>query len=487
MSNDSRVVRVAPLQGLGRYVAALREFDRNVKLYLSITAFRGLTIAVMQTVLNLYLYSLGYDARFIGVMNAVNAGATLLVSVPLGYLADRIGRRPILLAGGVLYPFSILGLSLARSTPAFLVFFFLFGGIAAAYWVAGVPLLFASTHQSERVQAFSINSFLLWGLGPLGALLSGQVVEVAAHALGVSASSTSALRYGMFLMAFFGAAGAVPYLFLREPAKAPTAAGQKPPPRGRIALLFIQLLVPDAILAFGVGAILTFIQLYFHLRFGLDPGPIGIIIAGGGAIAGIGTLSTPLVSRRWGNLRTTVRFQWIAVPLMVLLALSGTLPLAIPAYWAVLTLRGMIDPVYTAFVQERVPEAYRGRLTGFYSVTYAIGYSLGPAASGQLQKVGGFTPAFLLGAGCYFVGATLLWWFFGRARAPLTPWPPSPSREREALVTEGTADHRRDSDHDVRLRRQLAPPAESRAVRPHLCLPAARFLGKTFPPRFHLG
>jgi MFS family permease len=67
-------------------------------------------------------------------------------------------------------------------------------------------------------------------------------------------------------------------------------------------------------------------------------------------------------------------------------------------------------------VQERVPEGYRARISGLYNVTYSIGYSLGPAVSGQLQKVGGFTPAFLMGTGCYFLGASLLYVFFTRER-----------------------------------------------------------------------
>ena len=76
----------------------------------------------------------------------------------------------------------------------------------------------------------------------------------------------------------------------------------------------------------------------------------------------------------------------------------------------------MSDPVYTAFVQERVPEGYRARISGLYNVSYSIGFSLGPAVSGQLQKVGGFTPAFLMGTGCYLIGASLLYVFFGRER-----------------------------------------------------------------------
>jgi MFS family permease len=106
---------------------------------------------------------------------------------------------------------------------------------------------------------------------------------------------------------------------------------------------------------------------------------------------------------------------------MALLAVAGALWVAIPAFWMMVTLRGMADPVYTAFIQERVPEIYRARLTGFYSVTYSVGASIGPALSGQLQKTGSFTLAFLVASALYGLGASLLFVFFRR-----TPGPPAP-------------------------------------------------------------
>src|SRR5438270_12779018 len=117
-------VRIQPLSELVHYLGSLRDFQRNVYLFLMVTAFRGMVIAALQTVLNLYLYSLGYDTRFIGIINGANALAVLLVSLPLGYLADRLGRRPVMLIGGVAYPLSILGLALSHSTPAIMLFNF---------------------------------------------------------------------------------------------------------------------------------------------------------------------------------------------------------------------------------------------------------------------------------------------------------------------------------------------------------------------------
>jgi len=394
----------------GAYVDAVRAFNRNVVLLLSVTAARGMTIAATGAVFNLYLHALGFGTPYIGLVNATNALATLVVSVPLGYLADRIGRRPVLLLGGTLYPFLFLAVTLTRSPAAILVLSFLFGGAATAYWVAGVPLLYSSAGERERVHAFSINSFLLWGIGPLGALLAGLVVEAAGHLLGVSPSAPDALRFGLFFGVLVSLLGAVPYPFLEE--RGEHVHHETAPPIRQLAGLFIRLLAPDLLLAIGLGGLVTFIQLYYALRFHLDAGPIGVILAVGGVTAGVGTLFTPSIAARFGRLRTAVWLQWSTVPFMVVLAASMLLPPSILAYWLLVTLRGMSDPVYTTFVQERVSDRYRARLTGLYSVTYSIGFSFGPATSGELQQVGGFTAAFIVAAAVYFVGSSLLWLFF---------------------------------------------------------------------------
>jgi predicted MFS family arabinose efflux permease len=225
----------------------------------------------------------------------------------------------------------------------------------------------------------------------------------------------------MLFMAGLAFAGAVPYLFMREERR--VFPMEPAPSMRRIAPLFARLLAPDLILAFGYGSVITFVQLYFHLRFGLSPGPVGLIVAIGGTVAGAATLLTPLLVRRWGTLHTTASCNWLVTPMIMTMALAMQLALAIPAYWLAVAFRGMNDPAYTAFVQEQVPETYRGRATGLYSVTYGIGAALGPALSGQIQKVGGFTPAFLMGGLCYGAGASLLFLFFRRAtgRKPGTP------------------------------------------------------------------
>jgi MFS family permease len=74
--------------------------------------------------------------------------------------------------------------------------------------------------------------------------------------------------------------------------------------------------------------------------------------------------------------------------------------------------RSMGDPVYNAFIMSQVPAEQRATASGLYSVTWSVGFSLGPALSGVIQQRAGFTPAFLVGAMTMSVGAILLRAFF---------------------------------------------------------------------------
>jgi MFS family permease len=79
--------------------------------------------------------------------------------------------------------------------------------------------------------------------------------------------------------------------------------------------------------------------------------------------------------------------------------------------------RSMGDPVYNAFAMSQVPAEQRATISGLYSTTWSVGFSLGPAISGVVQQRAGFTPAFLLGAASMAAGAALLGTFFLRGQS----------------------------------------------------------------------
>ncbi|HEY6409369.1 MAG TPA: MFS transporter [Ktedonobacteraceae bacterium] len=401
----------------------------NVYLLLFFTMGKGFQITIATLSINYYAHSLGYRPDFIGLLSAMPAIGSLLSSVPSGMLADRIGRKPVLLGTAILTPLFLALVGLTTSAPLLLLFSFLQGVVASAYWVTNLPLLVESTTERQRVGVLALNSFILIGVGSLGNLLGGAVPEFVAGVMHVSASSTEPLRWGVLSAALVTLLFGLPLWFLKEPKhdiaaqKRETVAALEsetrvqPAPKEKLPVgLFVKLLVPDLLFTMGEGAVVALIQLYFILRFLLSPGMLGIIFTVSGLAGGLFSLTAPLFVHRWGKLRIVTSVMYMSAPLMLLIGYAPTLQLAIAGEYARSFMRALIEPVYAAFVMERVTDRHRATLSGFYGVTWSIGFSIGPTIAGWLQTNVNLAAAFVFGASCLMVTPTLLLVFFGKRK-----------------------------------------------------------------------
>ena len=423
---------------LGRFAFAssFLHLPTNIYLLLFFTTGKGFQLTIATLNINYYAYSLGYRPDFIGLLSAMPAIGALLSSVPSGLLADRIGRKPVLLGTAILTPLFLAGIALGTSAPWLLTCALLQGVVSSAYWVTNLPLLTESTTESQRVGVFALNSFLLLGVGSLGNLLGGAIPEFVSQLLHVSAASTVPLRWGVLSAALCTLIFGLPLWFLKEPnreRKGQRKAEPLPEPdvvveqavmtltepevRERLPVaLFAQLLVCDLLFTMGEGAVVALIQLYFVLRFHLLPGPLGVIFTISGLAGGVFSLTAPLFVNRWGKLRIITLVMYLSAPLMVLVGFAPNLWLAIGGEYARSFMRTLIEPIYGAFAMEQPSDRYRATLSGFYSITWSIGFSIGPTIAGWLQTHVSLSTAFVFGASCLITSSSLLLLFFGRKK-----------------------------------------------------------------------
>jgi MFS family permease len=411
------------------FVSSLLHLPGNVYLLLLFTTGKGFQLSLSALTLNYYVHSLGYHPDFIGVFSAMPAIGALIGAVPTGMVADRIGRKPMLLLTAFLTPLFLAVCGLVTAAPLLLAAGLIQGFVSTAYWVTNLPLLVENTTEKQRVAVLALNSFLLLGIGALGNLLGGAIPEFLAGVLHESAASTVPLRWGVFSAALFTFVFGLPLWFLREPKRMkqseqlPTAAKA----RGTgVSLskdhwpvsLFLQLLIPDLVFTMGEGAVVALMQLYFILRFHLLPGTLGIIFTISGVAGGVFSLTAPLFVKRWSKLRLVTSVQYLSAPLMVLIGFAPTLPLAIAGEYTRSFMRTLIEPVYAAFAMEQVSDRHRATLSGFYSVTWSIGFSIGPTVGGWLQSNVSLSTSFVFGAFCLVLAPSLLLTFFGRKSMP---------------------------------------------------------------------
>src|SRR5437763_229961 len=391
-------------------------FGPAANTLLAYTLVKGLQLSLPLLIFPLYAYSLGYDQAAIGRLNAAGALTVFLVSVPLGVLADRVGRARLFAICALLTPPAMVGLALARSYPALIAWIVAMNIVGTVYWSALSPLLVGAVPEEQRVRAFSVNTFFIFGVGALGSVIGGSVAAGAARALGVAAAATEPLRAALLVNAGIMLLGALPVWRIRHLA----AAGDGPAGRERLRLadlrLFGRLLLPDALQAFGAGAIVGFLPLFFTLRFGLPPGQLGLLFTLTGVLGGAASLGSPALARLVGNIRAIVGLMAAVAGCMVATVAAPVLAGAVAGETARSALRGMIDPIYTPYAMTRVTPHRRGTLGGLYNVTYATGFSLGPLLSGWLQVHYGFGPAFTVGAAAYLLAAVTMWLFFGKGQ-----------------------------------------------------------------------
>lgn len=423
------------------FMSSFLRLPRNVCLLLLFTTGKGFQISISILALNYYVHSLGYQPDFIGLFSAMPAIGSLLSAVPVGLLADRIGRKPVLLFTAILTPLFLAVCGLV-TTPFWLISCaFMQGVVSSAYWVTNLPLLTESTTERQRVGVLAINSFLLLGVGALGNLLGGIIPEFVAGILHVSAADTIPLRWGVMAAALFTFVFGLPLWFLREQQRGQTAGkSQEKEEKGGKAertsgrskeiaqampvserkrwpvALFAKLLIPDLLFTMGEGAVVALMQLFFILRFHLLPGPLGVIFTISGLAGGVFSLSAPLFVKRWSKLRLITSVQYLSAPLMVLIGFSPMLPLSIAGEYARALMRTLIEPVYAAFAMEQVSDRQRATLSGFYSVTWSLGFSIGPTIGGWLQSNVSLSTSFIFGALCLIVAPSLLLMFFGKRR-----------------------------------------------------------------------
>ncbi len=452
-----------------RFTLSVLHLPFNVYLLLFFTLGKGFQLTISTLTINYYAHSLGYRPDFIGLLSAMPAIGALVSALPTGYVADRFGRKPVLVGTAILTPLFLAGIGLGTTAPWLLFCALIQGAVSSGYWVTNLPLLTESTTERQRVGVFALNSFLLLGVGAFGNLLGGAIPEYVAGILHVSAASTVPLRWGVLTAASFTFIFGLPLWFLREPKRsrenslpgskqsdrsakkarrprffggsADVSAKKARRPRlivgsadvsarkaeeksGQVVvkekfpvLLFAKLLFPDLLFTMGEGAVVALLQLYFVLRFHLLPGPLGIIFTISGLVGGIFSLTAPLFVKRWSKLRIITTVMYLSAPLMVLVGFAPFLLLAVAGEYTRSFMRTLIEPVYAAFEMEQVSDRYRARLSGCYSVTWSIGFSIGPTIAGWLQTNVSLSTAFIFGACCLVFSASLLLLFFGRHKS----------------------------------------------------------------------
>lgn len=405
------------------YASTTREFTPNARLFLVATLLSWIGLAVNQVVFNLYLVDGGYAPDFVGGVTSMMGLGMAATALPAGWLADRIGRRPCLIAGAIAVAGGLLARGVSLAPAPLFASTLVVGAGQALITIAASPFMSENSNELERTHLFSMHFVVILLGGLLGNLMGGELPGLLERNLPLLASSPLMSYRGALVIGALASSLAVwPLAFVREAPlhereAHPTArARDHAPLLSRLALNFL-------LMGMGAGLIMPFFNLYFAQRYGASAGQIGIYFSVAQVITLVATLSGPLIARRYGKLQALTMLQLVSLPFLVTLGFETTLAVSVASFWLRSAFMQMSSPLLTSYAMEIIPPALRARAQAIDNMAWYLGWAVSSAISGWIMARFGFAWPYYLTALCYGVATLTFWWNF-------RPHPPRESPAR---------------------------------------------------------
>ena len=439
-------------QAFFHYVRQFGRFQRNARLYLINTVLSGVTLGIILVLYNLYLISLGYGTDFIGLVFFVTTAGAAIAIFPAGICVDRYSNKAILIWSSLLIGVAGAGQMLFR-TPLPLLLSVFFVGVGGAFLlVINAPFLTATSSPAERSSLFSLNIVLTLATTVVGEALGGALpiwfrssalLMAPLPAWGTWLISAHPLprsyQLALLLSGLIALPSFIPLFLLAD-----TVPGQKKPVSmssfswqqarkqlaSNIRMLahatrslhwsklsanpLLALIGVEACMGLGAGLFLPYFNVYFVQHLGASSALFGLIDGAANTLNALATLLAPLLALRFGKVAITAVTRLLSIPLMLIIGLTGYLPLAALLYPFRQGMADMSNGLLQVFSMEQVPHEQRGFANSSYQAAYWLTYAVSASIGGVIIAQAGYAPVFIAGAAFYIVMISLLWLRFRR-------------------------------------------------------------------------
>ena len=353
---------------------------RNLANIISARALLSFSYGFLNVLLSLYLNHLGYSLIEIGVILGSAIIISALLTFLLAMLADHYGRKLVL--AGLFLMFSLSSLLFLSSKDIFVLM--LLSGIGGFTGSGGGPI---------------------GSGGPFGAVQTALVTEFTerknfskvlslASAIGIMAASAGSFLidlvesqrinvYNLFYLAgILGILGLVISVFLKDNGIRskhilPDLSWKK----------ILRLSLPTVPSGIGTGFISPIFSLWFHLRYGISSGEIGIIFGLSNIFVLIVMVVLPRILRPEAELTSIIWTRIISSVSLIALALSPFLIFASVFYVLRQGMQMGAVPVRQSFAMGIVDESERATTSGATSMARSGFSAASPPAAGSLLAI----------------------------------------------------------------------------------------------------
>ncbi|HEY9159088.1 MFS transporter [Candidatus Binatus sp.] len=393
--------------GLGRRWGGISWLNRDLMWLFLLRVLRSLSQGYLGIILPLYLVALGYGAEALGLLLAVSAVEAAVVSTVVGLLADRFGRKPLLVVISLLLAFGAFGFSFAHSFVWIVAFAAIGsigrgGALAGGAWGPFYPAVQAlvAEHASDynRTTVFGAFSFVGVVAGAVGSALAA-LPSLLRHFAGIDELTgyrilfvaTGVLGVAMALAVFPINENRVLELELAdELARQP----QRPRPRQRLVLglspnswrLVVRFMITNATNGLAIGMLGPIVVYWFYRRFGVNSAQLAGVFFAINMATAIPYLMAGRLALWMGSVRSVVATRAVSTVLMFAVVLMPTFALAALVYGIRAVFNVLSIPVRQSYLMGVIDPAERSSASGLASFPSQVTSAVGPYMAGYFME-----------------------------------------------------------------------------------------------------
>ena len=406
---------------------ALTTLSADGRLLFVTRIIRLFAYGFVAVVLGLYLLAVGLTDTQATLVISLTLLGDAAISLPITIVADRLGRRRMLLIGAGLMIAAGLVFALTDNI-VLLVITAIIGTISPSGNEVGPFLaieqaaLPQTTTDKQRTQVFAWYALLGSVATGLGSLAGGVIAQVLQNA-----GQTPLNSYRVVLIGYALLGGVLAILFTRLTptieitlAKGPVTL-QSLFGLNRSRKVVYKLSGLFMIDAFAGGLVVqSLVAIWFFRRFGADPAVIGTIYLGANLFAGLSALAAARVAARVGLVNTMVFTHVPSNILLILVPLMPTLPLAILVLLLRFSISQMDVPTRQSYTVSVVDPEERSAANGVTNLARTTASAISPNLTGALFGMGGawIGVPFLLAGGLKLIYDGLLYRSFKSIKPP---------------------------------------------------------------------
>ncbi len=405
-------------------------FQRNANLYLATVSMSSLAQGAFGVMQGLYILALGFDETVLGTILSARMMAAAVGAIPAGMISDRLGRKPVLVAAGLLTTVGYLGMAVFSSPGMMILFSCIVGVAQVCQATSGAPLMAESSSADDRARLFGVNFSLSMFVSMIGSMLGGFLPKQVA-----SWGTVPAFKFSLVVFSVVTFVGVVPAFQIKEnknPGLSDQGEAQKTVKSGdplarreaRRREIWAEfsslvstakerdiqnLLLYNLVIGFGAGLVIPFFNVFLSQKLHVDTASVGFILSLSQGATALAALMAPILANRYGKVATVVGTQIASVPFLLLIALPPNIYLVTVALFMRSSLMNMSSPVASNFSMEIIDASRRGKMSSLMRISDNVSRSISAAVAGIMMAKLGYEVPYFFTAALYLLASLVYW------------------------------------------------------------------------------